>query len=415
MKKFLILLFIVCGVAANAQPTTSDVWINEFHYDGMTTYGQSDQNQFVEIVVKKTFYDNATEFAKLKLVLYTGGALDPTGLNAGKGLPYNQSSLLYTAAETEFPLTAFQACAATSSQYMILRQNISDLQDIPAGFALVYNGTSVVQLLSYEKVFKVATTEVGGAAAGMTTSLIKNQNGTPAMETALTPNSHSISLIGSGISYNNFTWTDQVTQTATPCAVNTGQTLSSSATLPVRWLDFKASGNDNKIIANWMVADDQNMVQYEVELKGVSFSSFTRQATIIRQTGAGGKYSQSIENLPAGIYTARVKAVENDGRHYYSAERMVRLGKGAGSLTIYPNPVRNNNAFMQFAAGEASIYTVQIIDATGRIVKQQSLGALAINQVSNLTLDLQGVAPGTYQVKVKGGTEEMNARMVVVK
>jgi hypothetical protein len=110
-----------------------------------------------------------------------------------------------------------------------------------------------------------------------------------------------------------------------------------------------------------------------------------------------------------------VKATETDGRYYYSAERMVRLGKGANSLTLYPNPVRDNRAFMQFTASENSVYNVQLIDATGRVVKQQSLGRLLANQPNNLTLDMQGVLPGTYQVKVKGATEEMNTKVVVVK
>lgn len=405
---------MACGVAAFAQPTTNDVWINEFHYDGITTFDQPDQNEFLEIVIRKTLYNNTAEFAKLKVVLYTAGALDQATLNSGSGLPYNESSLLYSLAETELPLTSFQACNTTSSDYMILSKPVA-LQDIPAGFALVYNNTTVVQLLSYEKRFTIAPAdEGGGAAAGLTTTVIRTAAGDTAMETAQTPNTHSISLIGAGVSYNNFSWTDQPSQTATPCQVNAGQTLASSAPLPVRWLDFKASGNGDQIMTSWIVADDELTAQYEVEIKGASFNAFTRQAAVARQASAGGKYGQTLQNVPAGIYTVRIKAIETDGRFYYSAERMVRIGKGLGSLTIYPNPVQNNRAFLQFAAGENSIYNVQVIDATGRIVKQQSLGAMTTNQVNNMTLNLQGVLPGTYQVKVKGTSEEMNARIVVV-
>lgn len=415
MKKFLILFFMACGVAAYAQPTTSDVWINEFHYDGVTTFDQSDQNEFLELVIKKTLFDIKPEFQKLSVVLYTSGALDQPALNSGRGLPYNQSSLLYTQAETVHPLTSFTTCITTSSEYVILSKPMA-LQDIPAGFALVYNNLTVLQLLSYEKQFTIApTADGGGPAGGLTTTVIRTAAGDTAMETAQTPNSHSVSLVGTGVSYNNFTWTDQPLQTATPCAVNQGQTLSSAAPLPVRWLDFKATGNGDKIATSWLVADDEATVSYEVELKGGSLASFARQAAISRQAGSNGRYSQLLENLPAGIYVVRVKAIETDGRFYYSAERVVRLGKAAASLTIYPNPVRDNRGFMQFTAGENSVYTVLVMDASGRVVKQQSLGKLMANQAHNLTLDLQGVSPGTYQVKVKGNVEEINTKIVVVR
>lgn len=406
---------MACGVAAIAQPTASDVWINEFHYDGVTTFNQSDQSEFVEIVVKKTLYDNATEFAKLKLVLYSSGAIDQTGLLDGRGLPYNEASILFTVAETEHLLTSFQACATTSNEYMILSKAMSNLQDLPSGFAIVYNSTSVVQLLSYEKVFKVAPSSAGGGiAAGLTTTVILEINGDTATENSLSLNTHSVSLIGTGVSYNNFNWTDEITQSATPCAVNAGQTLSSGAPLPVRWLNFQATGNGSSIYTEWIVADDKNTTTYEVELKGVAYNSFTKLAAVAKQTSVD-KYNEILKNLPAGTYFVRIKAIENNGGYYYSSERMVRLGKGISSLTIYPNPVRSNYALLQFVAVENSSYAIHIIDATGRIIKQQFLGTIKNNQLNTFNLDLNGVLPGTYTIKLKGSVEEMNKRIVVVK
>ncbi len=415
MKKIFSLLLMVCGVAAMAQPSTNDIWINEFHYDGVTTFGQSDQNEFVEVVVKRSLYDNAPEFAKMKLVLYTGGAIDQAGLNAGRGLPYNESSFLYSLAETEFLLSSFTACLIASSEYVLLSRSM-ELQDVPAGFALVYNNSAVVQLLSYEKQFTIAPAAAGGgAASGLTTTVIRTAAGDTARETAQTLNNHSISLVGAGVSYNNFTWSDAITQTATPCAVNAGQTLASSAPLPLRWLHFRASASGDRIITNWLVAEDEATVRYEVEVKGVSFHQFSQQAMLTRQAASGGKYGQVIGGLAPGIYLVRVKAIESDGRFYYSAERKVQIGKGASSLTIYPNPVRTMTAMLQFAARERSAYQLQLIDATGRVVKQQALGTMQANQVNNLTLDLRGILPGTYQIKIRGANEEMNAKLVIAR
>lgn len=416
MKKILILFFLACGVNALAQPTTTDVWINEFHYDGVTTFDQSDQNEFVEIIVKTTLFNNKTEFNKLKLVLYSSGALDQTGFLDGRGLPYSQASRLYTLAETEHPLSGFQVCPSGSAEYTILSKSLTNLQDLPAGFAITYNDASVVQLLSYEKVFKIAPASAGGgAAAGLTTTVILTANGDTAMETASTPNNHSISLIGAGVSYNNFEWTDAITQTATPCNVNAGQTLASGSPLPVKWLDFKASGSNDKIYVQWLVNDDDKTVRYELELRAANTSTYSKQATVARQASANGKYSHVVNNLSAGTYIVRVKAIETSGEFTYSSDRMVQLGKGINGFTIYPNPVRNNNALLQFVAGETSVYTAQVIDATGRVVKQQSFGMLRNGQMSTFTLDLSGVNNGTYSVKLKGNSEEINTRIIVAR
>jgi|GEM_PF-2384912 len=416
MKKILILFFLACGMNAMAQPTTTDVWINEFHYDGVTTFKQSDQNEFVEIIVKTTLFNNKPEFNKLKLVLYSSGALDQTGLLDGRGLPYNQGSRLYTLAETEHSLSGFQVCPSGSSEYTILSKALTNLQDLPAGFAIIYNDASVVQLLSYEKVFKIApATAGGGAAAGLTTTVILTANGDTAMENAQTPNTHSISLIGAGVAYNNFRWTDAPTQMATPCDVNAGQTLASASPLPVRWLDFTASGNNDKIYVQWLVNDDNKTARYELELREANAASYAKQATVARQASANGRYSQVMNNLPAGTYLVRIKAIETNGDFSYSNERMVRLGKGISSLTLYPNPVRNSNVLLQFVAGESAVYSAQVIDATGRVVKQQSFGMLRNGQLNTFTLDLSGVNNGTYSVKLKGNTEEINTRIIVAR
>lgn len=349
------------------------------------------------------------------MVLYSSGAIDQTGLLDGRGLPYNEASILFTLADTEHQLTGFQACAPASTEYMILSKAMPNLQDLPAAFALVYNNTTVVQLLSYEKVFKIAPSSAGGGiAAGLTTTVILEMNGDTATENALSLNTHSISLIGTGVSYNNFNWTDEITQNATPCAVNAGQTLSSGAPLPVRWLNFQATGSGSSIYTEWMVADDKNTIRYELELKGATYASFTKLAAVSKQNSVD-KYNEVIRNLPAGIYFVRIKAIENNGSYYYSSERIIRLGKGISSLVVYPNPVSSDNALLQFVAAENGNYTIHIIDGTGRIIKQQFLGMIKDNQLNTINVGLLGVLPGTYTIKLKGNYEEMNTRLVIVK
>jgi len=405
---------MTCGVAASAQPTTADVWINEFHYDGITIYGQSDQNEFVEIVVRTTLFNNSAEMGKLKLVLYTSGAMDSLGWATGRGLPYNVSSPLYSLADTEHPLSTFQSCASTSADFRILSKPLNILQDVPAAMAIVYNNTTVVQLLSYEKRFKIAPAERGGGpAAGMTTSLIM-VGSRPAMETATTPTSHSIALEGSGFTYNTFQWNDDVSVMATPCATNNNQSFAAGAPLPVRWLDFKASGEADKIYLQWQLADEANAIKYEVELS-TDGSRFSKAGEVMKNTALAGRYNFTLSSMEKGLYYIRIKEIENGGRAYYSATKQVRLTGGSKGLLVYPNPVKENYVLLQFRPADRGIYIATLIDATGRIVKQQTIQTLEADQVNAVPLDLMNVPSGTYRLKLKGKTEELQASVIVAK
>jgi hypothetical protein len=167
MKVFLIIIGLLTTIVTSAQPSTSDVWINEFHYDHLTTRGEGDSVEYVEIVIRKSIANNPDELSKYKLILYTSGALDAAGLMNGKnGLPYNVSSSWYNEQETVHMLSAYQQCPIANSDFTFLYKKLPILQDVPAGFALVYENT-VVQLLSYEKSFKIASAERGGSAAAV--------------------------------------------------------------------------------------------------------------------------------------------------------------------------------------------------------------------------------------------------------
>lgn len=412
MKLFLILIAFTSTMLVKAQ-TSGDVWINEFHYDGMTSYGQSDQNEFVEIIIKTSISSNPAEFAKYSLVLYTSGALDNTALTLGRGLPYNTSSPLYTQAETVHPLSTFTACASGTPGFTILSKNLSILQDLPAAMAIVYDNSIVVQLLSYEKTFKIAPAPAGGAAAGQTTTLMITAAGDPADETATTQNTHAVALVGNGFTYSNFTWSDAIIQGATPCAINGGQTLASAAPLPVRWLDFKVAGSGDKIYVQWRVAEETNAVKYEVELS-TDGALYIKAGEVLKNVSLQGKYNHTLSGLAKGIYYLRIKEVDNDGRNYYSSVRQVRLGKNDHSITVFPNPVKGGSALLQILPSEKGTYTAYLVDAIGKVVKQQQLIGLESGQLNTITLDLKNVRSGTYRLKVKGSKEELVTNIVIL-
>jgi hypothetical protein len=411
MKTLLIIAGLMISTIAVAQPSTSEVWINEFHYDGVSNYGTTDVNEFVEIVVTNAIANNATELSKLKLVLYTAGAIDSTITQNGRGLPYNISSSWYTQAETEYPLSGFTKCPVAGTNFTILSKNLSILQDVPSAFAVVYNNLNVIQLLSYEKSFKIMNTPAAGTAAGMTTSLVTISGGAAAQETATTPTNHSISLLGTGTSYSAFTWNDGLTVTATPCALNTNTTTTQSfaVTLPVSWLSLNAIGKKDQIIVDWKVATESEISHYEVEF-GTINSGFQKAGQVAVNRGS---YKYTITQVPAGTYKVRIISINKTGKKEYSETRLVKLSSALQpSVFVYPNPVKEDKANLQITPTTDEQFTIEVLDVNGKLMQKQ-VQFLHANAVNTVTIDVSRLATGIYQLRAIAKGERYTTKLII--
>ncbi len=161
------------------------VFINEIHYDN----NGADSGEGVEIAGPA-----GTDLSTYSIVAYNGNG----------GISYNTVALSGTITDQQ-------------NGYGTVWFAISGLQNgAPDGMALVNNGTTVVQFLSYEGSFGAAD----GPASGMTSVDIGvAEAGTEAIGS-------SLQLSGTGNVYTDFTW--QGSATATINTVNTGQTFSAS-------------------------------------------------------------------------------------------------------------------------------------------------------------------------------------------
>lgn len=185
----LVLVPLAATPAAAVPGADSSVFINEFHYDNAGT----DANEFVEVAGPA-----GTDLSGWSLVRYNGST--PTAATT-----YGTT-----------PLGGILSGPAGGFGTVVVDFPTDGLQNgSNDGFALV-NGTTVVQLLSYEGVFTAAAT--AGPAAGQTsTDVGQTQSGT-------TPAGSSIHLTGSGTKYGDFTWT-KTDGSHTKGAANPGQTF----------------------------------------------------------------------------------------------------------------------------------------------------------------------------------------------
>ncbi len=178
--------------AARALAFTQDpatVWINEIHYDNTGT----DAGEAIEIAGPA-----GTDLTGWSIVLYNGSG------GAAYGVPASLSGTI----------------ADAGSGFGVASVVAAGLQNgSPDGIALV-NGTTLVQFLSYEGRFS----GVGGTANGvLSTDIGVSELGTEAL-------GGSLALIGTGTTYQDFTWTKTTDDSF--AFVNPGQSFGVVADAP---------------------------------------------------------------------------------------------------------------------------------------------------------------------------------------
>lgn len=169
----------------------TNIFINEFHYDNSGT----DVGEAIEILGPA-----GTDLTGWSIVLYNGNG----------GTVYDTRSLSGIIPDQEDGFGTISVSYPTNGI-----QNGS-----PDGIALVDNNSNVIQFLSYEGTF----TAVDGPAAGLSSTNIG------VAETSSTPAGFSLQLVGTGTTYEDFTWQDPADDSFGD--VNSGQSFSGGGTDP---------------------------------------------------------------------------------------------------------------------------------------------------------------------------------------
>jgi hypothetical protein len=107
--------------------------------------------------------------------------------------------------------------------------------------------------------------------------------------------------------------------------------LQPFSVVPVNFLGFTATRNNNSALLNWQVANEgTNTDRYEIEISGNGIE-FEKTATLpaLNNGRQGNNYSFTKENISAvrnsGVIYFRIKQIDIDGTFVYSPIRSVRL------------------------------------------------------------------------------------------
>jgi hypothetical protein len=172
-----------------------------------------------------------------------------------------------------------------------------------------------------------------------------------------------------------------------------------SCRLPLQFLLFTATKNDNTVNLKWQTSNEINIAHFTIQRKPGD-SDFINVHDISAGNSAGTNLyadSDNIQNITADTIYYRLQIVDKDGSSTYSNTVTVPVALSASTnasgLKVYPNPVKDQ-LFILFSqnTGKAEF---RIIDITGKILYNNTVNSSMSNSI---TINVSSLSKGMYYV-----------------
>ncbi len=181
--------------------------------------------------------------------------------------------------------------------------------------------------------------------------------------------------------------------------------------LPLKLLQFNAERKGKDVVVNWTVANEYDMLNYEVERADDNLT-FKKVASVNAVNATSYTYAVTDKNVTGGTsgkVTYRLKQINKDGSFTYSSYVVINIGEG---FTItFENPVHNSLKLHVSSSAPQKI-AVRMFDMQGKFVGiQQEALVDAGNQIINLN-GSASLSPGVYILDVLINNEHKHYKVV---
>jgi endonuclease I len=178
--------------------------------------------------------------------------------------------------------------------------------------------------------------------------------------------------------------------------------------LPVTLLDFTAQKNKETVLLKWYATYETQFNKYETE-RSTDGRVYNKIGEVKGQNLSN--YDFTDINLPRAVVVYyRLKMLDQDGKFENSKVVAVKLNNNLSNALLYPNPALDYLNIKLYQVLQANS-TLQVMDVTGRIVKEQIVNANTVN----INLDVKNLSAGRYFVKIVNSSQIINESFLVTK
>lgn len=183
--------------------------------------------------------------------------------------------------------------------------------------------------------------------------------------------------------------------------------------LPVQLLSLDATRNSNEqVTVLWQTTNEIDNYGFDIERATEPPLSFIKVGFVASKHGltTKQKYQLMDRNDFEGTSYYRLKQIDRNGSFTYSKIVAVKGYEKNGKLSVYPNPVATVLS-MKVHVDKANKYSINIADASGRIVKQE---AVFFNKgINKHSINTGAILGGSYIIKlISIDGKEMSAMFI---
>jgi flagellar basal body rod protein FlgF len=220
-------------------------------------------------------------------------------------------------------------------------------------------------------------------------------NGTPITFTAsnnVQLNNIPISISGT---LTNGTHVFHIRSKQNPWSIDNARSFSVGGVVPLTWSYINAILQNGQTLVNWATEQEINTSKFEIErsLDAVRFDKIGEQLAAGNSTTLK-KYEHKDAQPAIGFNFYRVKQIDVDGRHTYSAVVKVLHTKNIKEAFIAPNPVVDIVNLVEPLA--VFINNIEVYDSRGAMVLSKSIKS----KVQLYSLTVSTLPKGNYILKV---------------
>jgi hypothetical protein len=188
---------------------------------------------------------------------------------------------------------------------------------------------------------------------------------------------------------------------------------TTSSALPVELVRFEAEGDREGIRILWSTASETNNKEFIVER--------TRNARdfieVARAKGAGNsttliEYAARDDRPFEGMNFYRLRQIDFDGREHTTRLVSARYRPMGMSVTVTPNPVKDNHCMVRYFAEKNSTVALKVLDLNGTEMLSRSLSHSDARHY-DYSLSLDQLQKGVYLLKVVSDLETATSRLIV--
>lgn len=142
-------------------------------------------------------------------------------------------------------------------------------------------------------------------------------------------------------------------------------------TPPDSLISFEGTRNDTKVVLDWQIQNEQNLVDFEIEMKSLFGAYLPIGAVLAQGVNASINFYQFETNdLPPGnIYYFKLKQNYIDGSHSYSNAVAISIPWRGRDLSGFPNPVIDIFTLGRNVPDNSGV-TIHITNMAGQLVRQ---------------------------------------------